>query len=51
MDELFTRALAAGVFVHDSPLVIRPPPPVEEEAEAVSRADSARSDAAVHFGE
>ena len=35
MDELFTRALAAGVFVHDSSLDIPlPPPPVEEEAEA-----------------
>ncbi len=32
MDELFTQALAAGVFVHDSSLDIPlPPPPVEEE--------------------
>jgi len=31
MDELFTRALAAGVFVHDRSLDIPlPPPPVEE---------------------
>ena len=36
MDELFTRALAAGVFVRDSSLDIPlPPPPVEEEAEPV----------------
>ncbi len=32
MDELFTRALAAGVFVHDPSLDMPlPPPPVEEE--------------------
>ncbi len=35
MDELFTRALAAGVFVHDSSLDMPlPPPPVEEEETA-----------------
>lgn len=37
MDQLFTRALAAGVFVHDSSLDIPlPPPPVEEEVEPVA---------------
>lgn len=36
MDELYTRALAAGVFVHDSSLdTPLPPPPVEEEDEVV----------------
>ena len=35
MDELFTRALQAGVFVHDPSLDMPlPPPPVEEEEEA-----------------
>ncbi len=35
MDELFTRALAAGVFVHDTSLDIPlPPPPPEEEETA-----------------
>jgi hypothetical protein len=34
MDELFTRALQAGVFVHDPSLDMPlPPPPVEEEEE------------------
>jgi hypothetical protein len=34
MDQLFTRALAAGVFVHDPSLDMPlPPPPVEEEEE------------------
>ena len=38
MDELFTRALAAGVFVHDTSLDIPlPPPPVEEEEEVVGQ--------------
>ena len=42
MDELFTRALAAGVFVHDSSLDIPlPPPPVEEEVEVVKPTDQA----------
>ena len=39
MDELFTRALASGVFVHDRSLDMPPPPPpVEEEvAEPVAK--------------
>ena len=43
MDELFTQALAAGVFVRDSSLDIPlPPPPVEEEeAPADTAADRA----------
>ena len=43
MDELFTRALAAGVFVHDPSLDIPlPPPPVEEEqVELVKPTDAA----------
>jgi hypothetical protein len=36
MDQLFTRALAAGALVRDPSLIIvEPPPPVEDELEAV----------------
>jgi hypothetical protein len=36
MDELFTRALAAGALVRDPSLIIvEPPPPVEDELEAI----------------
>ena len=42
MDELFTRALASGVFVHDTSLDIPlPPPPVEEEAPLAKPTDRA----------
>ena len=37
MDELYTRALAEGVFVHDSSLdTPLPPPPVEEESDELT---------------
>ena len=34
MDDLFARALAAGIVRGDPDLIIQPPPPVEEEEEA-----------------
>lgn len=42
MDALYTRALAAGVFVHDSSLDMPlPPPPVEEASEEITRPEPA----------
>ena len=41
MDELFTRALASGVFVHDPSLDIPLPPPPVEEAPVAKPSDQA----------
>ena len=44
MDELYTRALASGVFVHDPSLDMPlPPPPVEEETKDVAKTDKPAS--------